>query len=236
MRSWNANKNTLVPRRVLIANILKYIVISYPASVTYSATPTLTLRPSTTLTSRLQTISKFFFPITPDVSIMSPAPRLEHVANMHLDLASAIRGGSTPRGEKNWTAITGGTLDAVGSNLHAKILPGGGDYTTLYASEGVIELDVQMVAQDIATNDIFRFQNKGFIAIDAEIGKILTRDKEAKSTEFGEASALNSITCNTSSKEHAWLNFSILVGQGRLIVEAGKLVGIEIRVFKMEAK
>ncbi|KAK9327742.1 hypothetical protein V1520DRAFT_365149 [Lipomyces starkeyi] len=156
---------------------------------------------------------------------MSPAPRLEHVANMHIDVA-----------RKNWSAITGGTLDAVNSDIRAKILPGGGDYTTLYASEGVIELDVQMIAQDIATNDIFRFQNQGFISIDAEISKILTRDNEAKSTEFGEASVLNSITCNTSSKEHAWLYFSILVGQCRLIVEAGKLVGIDIRVFKMEAK
>ncbi|KAK9311423.1 hypothetical protein V1522DRAFT_432715 [Lipomyces starkeyi] len=130
---------------------------------------------------------------------MSPAPRLEHVANMRIDVAPAIRGGLTPRGENNWTAITGGTLDAVNSDLHAKILPGG-------------ELDVQMIAQDIATKDIFRFQNKGFLYIDAEIGKILTRDKEAKSTEFGGASVLNSITCNTSSKEHVWLNFSILVG------------------------
>ncbi|KAK9360196.1 hypothetical protein V1504DRAFT_469598 [Lipomyces starkeyi] len=155
---------------------------------------------------------------------------------MHIDVASVIRGGSTPRGEKNWRAITGGTLYAVNSGFHAKILPGGGDYTTLYASEGVIELDVQMIAQDIATKDIFRFQNKGFIYIDTEIGKILTRDKEAKSTEFGEASVLNRITCNTSSKEYAWLNFSILVGQCRLIVEAGKLVGIDVRVFKMEAK
>ncbi|KAK9251210.1 hypothetical protein V1507DRAFT_437432 [Lipomyces tetrasporus] len=41
-----AHKNTLVPRRVLIVNILKYIVISHPASVTYSATPTMTLRPT----------------------------------------------------------------------------------------------------------------------------------------------------------------------------------------------
>ncbi|KAK9351444.1 hypothetical protein V1523DRAFT_17288 [Lipomyces doorenjongii] len=36
----NAHKNTLDPRRVLIVNILKYIVISPPASVTYSTTPT----------------------------------------------------------------------------------------------------------------------------------------------------------------------------------------------------
>ncbi|KAK9384637.1 hypothetical protein V1515DRAFT_582781 [Lipomyces mesembrius] len=102
---------------------------------------------------------------------MSPAPRLEHVANMHIDLAPAIRGGSTPRGDTNWTATTGGTIEAVNSDLQAKILPGGGDYTTVYASAGVIGLDVHMVAQDNARKDIFRFHNKGFISIDAEIGK-----------------------------------------------------------------
>lgn len=165
-----------------------------------------------------------------------PLPRLEHVANLHIDLASVIPGGQTPHGQTNWFEITGGTLDTVDSRLHAKILPGSGDYTTLHPEAGVVALDVHMIAQDTATNDIFRFQNKGFVQLDADIGKIFQGDQTMEPTQFGEKDVFESITCNTASKEYAWLNFATLVGQGRLVVKAGSFAGIEFRVFKLLAK
>ncbi|KAF2091005.1 hypothetical protein K490DRAFT_62336 [Saccharata proteae CBS 121410] len=174
------------------------------------------------------------------MAFSGPSPRLEHVANIHLDLAPAVSGGETPRGKTNWFEILGGTISSVpgaSKAMELQVLPGGGDYTTLFAEHGVLSLDIHMVAKDALNGDLFRFQNSGFIHVNNEnVGNILLGSKEAKTTEFGEADVFERITCNTSSTEHGWMNFAVMVAQGRLLVSDGKFVGIEFRVFKMLAK
>ena len=74
------------------------------------------------------------------------------------------------------------------------------------------------------------------VHFDVDIGKIFQGDKTMEMTLFGEKDVFESITCNTVSKEYAWRNFAILVGQDRLVMKAGSFMGIEFRVFKLLAK
>ncbi|KAJ6567593.1 hypothetical protein DFH09DRAFT_1034058 [Mycena vulgaris] len=169
----------------------------------------------------------------------SPAlPRLAHIVDIHIDLASPAPGGVTPHGGPvNFFEITGGLITSAANSLHggglsATILPGGGDYTTLHAAAGVVTLDINMVARD-AAGTLYRFQNSGFIHLTESIAKVLMGAPDAEATEFGEEGVFETIRCNTSSEEHGWLNFATVVAQGRLVVEDAKLKGIQFRAFEV---
>ncbi|RDW70392.1 hypothetical protein BP5796_08789 [Coleophoma crateriformis] len=163
-----------------------------------------------------------------------PLPTLEHIANIHLDLADAIPSGETPKGTTMWIEITGGTIkspESASPALNLRVLPGGGDYPTLHAADGMLSLDIHMVALDTTTNDVFRFQNTGFITLDEETDALLLKG-QGKSTEFGSNDVRETITCNTGSKQFGWMNYATMVAQGRLLERNGGLGGIEFRVFR----
>jgi hypothetical protein len=170
-----------------------------------------------------------------------PHPRLNHVANFHIDIAPGVPGGNTPRGQTTWVQGVGGVITSASPsahpNLHLEILPGGGDYITFFAEHNVMSLDINILAQRKVgdTQELFRFQVKGFVHVNDKIAKIFAGDPDATSTEFGESYAYQTLSCNTSSKDFAWMNFAVLVGQGRHVVRQGKLVAVEFRVYEMAA-
>ncbi|KAL3418126.1 hypothetical protein PVAG01_09841 [Phlyctema vagabunda] len=189
----------------------------------------------------------------------APAPTLEHVANIHLDLAAGIAGGNTPKGTTIWIPITGGTITSPDNHeddntntttprLDLRVLPGGGDYPTLHAHDGILSLDISFVATsapaptgssnanvNAGAGDLFRFQNTGFITLDDEVADLLLRGC-GSDTVFGAQDVRESITCNTSSEPFRWLNFATLVAQGRLLARDGQLGAIEFRVFRFVAR
>ncbi|CAG8958019.1 hypothetical protein HYFRA_00000362 [Hymenoscyphus fraxineus] len=167
-------------------------------------------------------------------------PKLEHIADIHLDLSPALPSGTTPKGTTLWIPITGGTIKSpspstTSPKLNLTVLPGGGDYPTLHATDGVLSLDVNLVAIDEETKDLFRFQNSGYITLDEEVSALLLEGK-GRSTEFGEKDVRETITCNTGSKDFGWMNFGTMVAQGRLLERDGGLGGIEFRVFRFVAQ
>lgn len=96
----------------------------------------------------------------------------------------------------------------------------------------MLSLDVNLVAVDDATNDVFRFQNTGFITLDDDVKKLLLEGK-GTGTEFGEKDIRETITCNTGSEVWGWMNFATMVAQGRFLERDGGLAGIEFRVFRV---
>lgn len=143
--------------------------------------------------------------------------------------------------------------------LHLAVLPGGGDYATVHGDAGVVSLDVHFLARQPPQQnegggdsgatagegsgaagtggDVFRFRNTGFIHLDnPAVAAVMAGDPAARSTEYGEARVLETITCQTSAGgAFGWMNWATMVAQGRLVVEGGKFVGIEFRVFEVEA-
>lgn len=173
-------------------------------------------------------------------------PTLHHVADIHLDLAPGLPCGITPQGTTTWFEITSGTVtspagspaESSAKQLNLTALPGGGDYATVYRDAGVVSLDVHFLARqpEDAGGAVFRFRNTGFIRLDnPAVAAIMTGDPAAQSTEYGQASVLEAITCQTASREFEWMNWATMVAQGRLVVEKGKFVAIEFRVFEVKA-
>ncbi|KAJ7034490.1 hypothetical protein C8F04DRAFT_1102021 [Mycena alexandri] len=177
-------------------------------------------------------MSAFTLPTNP------PPPRLSHIVDIHIDLAPPVAGGVTPHGGPvNFFEIIGGRITSAAGSPHvgtldATILPGGGDYTTVHPTAGVVTLDINMVARDTA-GTLYRFQNSGFIHMTEKVGKVLMGAPDAVGTEFGEEGIFETIRCTTSSEEHGWLNFATVVAQGRLVVENAKLKGIQFRGFEL---
>lgn len=95
----------------------------------------------------------------------------------------------------------------------------------------MLTLDINVLAVDTVTNELFRFRNTGAIAVDEEVGLLF--EGKGKTTEFGEKDVRETITCNTSSEKFGWMNFATMVAQGRLLERDGGLGGIEFRVFRM---
>ncbi|KAK7026871.1 hypothetical protein VNI00_015413 [Paramarasmius palmivorus] len=193
----------------------------------------------------LSDISPLLQPSKPNPQLIMathPHPRLNHVANIHIDIAPVVPGGNTPRGQASWVEGIGGSITSASPSaqpqLHLKVLSGGGDYITSFAEHNVVSLDIRTFAQREVDGkqELFKFQGNGFGHVNDKVAKIFAGDPDATSTEFGEAGININITCNTSSDDFAWMNFAILIGQGRQIVRQGKLVAVEIRVYEMVAK
>ncbi|KAH7014038.1 hypothetical protein B0J12DRAFT_689559 [Macrophomina phaseolina] len=170
-----------------------------------------------------------------------PNPPLNHVCNLCLDVAPPLSGGITPRGPAYWFEIVGGSTvsadiapSAPASGPELEVLRGGGDYAILNRDSGFLSLDVRVVAREKLHGDLFMFRNRGAIRFDNDkVTRILNSEQTATSTEYGEASMYESVVCNTASKEYAWMNFAVLVAEGRLVVEDGRLASVELRLFKV---
>ena len=72
-----------------------------------------------------------------------PAPQLEHVARVHVDLGPIESVGPRPDGERRFVAIVGGTIR--GERLQATIDDGGADWQTLHP-DGSITIDTRYSA------------------------------------------------------------------------------------------
>lgn len=172
---------------------------------------------------------------------MSP-PTLKHIADIHLDLALGLPCGTTPQGTTTWFEITGGKITSPAESptkLNLTALSGGGDYATVYTDAGVVSLDVHFLARQHeggdGGDDIFRFRNTGFIHLNnPAVAAIMTGDPAARSTEYGQASVVETITCQTASREFGWMNWATMIAQGRLVVKDGKFVAIEFQVFEVK--
>ena len=76
-----------------------------------------------------------------------PAPRLEHIADLTIEIATPIEVGETGQGERRVIPITGGKVE--GPRLNGRIRSAGADFQIIRAG-GVAELVARYV---IETND-----------------------------------------------------------------------------------
>jgi hypothetical protein len=70
------------------------------------------------------------------------------------------------------------------------------------------------------------------VKIDEAITKVLTRAKDAKSTEFGDHDWFITPVIETSDEKFKWVENTLFVAQGRLVVDE-KGSAIEYQIFKV---
>ena len=74
-----------------------------------------------------------------------PAPQLEHICDIAVEIAAAIEVGQTDMGLRRLIPITGGVVE--GPRMRGKVLAGGADYQLILAGQTQAHLDARYVLE-----------------------------------------------------------------------------------------
>jgi Protein of unknown function (DUF3237) len=74
-----------------------------------------------------------------------PAPKLEHVCDLEVQVSAPIEIGHTSMGLRRMIPITGGTV--TGPRLNGRVLPGGADFQLIVADHTQAHLDARYVLE-----------------------------------------------------------------------------------------
>lgn len=164
-------------------------------------------------------------------------PRLELITTLRLDLGPKGPEKSNGQNPSFWFNIVGGATlrpDASPSAPNLEILPGSGDFATHHPEHNVLSLDVGIIAKEKSTGDLYMLKCHGSVDTSCKkVQQILSGEKTAESTQYGEGSMIETVTWTTESNEFRWMKFACLFADGRLIVENGTFVAVELRLFKV---
>ncbi|MFI5011406.1 MAG: DUF3237 domain-containing protein [Hyphomicrobiales bacterium] len=136
-----------------------------------------------------------------------PAPRLEHVADLAIEIAQAIEVGETGIGERRVIPIIGGTVK--GKRLNGRIMPAGADFQIIRAT-GIAELVASYVIE--ADNGaLIHIENTGIRHGPPELIAKLRRGEEVDPSLIYFRTAPR---FETASLEHAFLMRHLFIGIG----------------------
>ncbi len=134
--------------------------------------------------------------------------------------------GTGPYGGRQYYEITGATF--AGSRLMGKLAGSGGDWM-LTGPDGYMRMDVRM---QIETQD-------GAVICAHYFGPAEANDKLKQAvlacapTEFDDQSIRSHWVLETGDPRYAWVNQSVLAGQGRLLPASPGVLGFEHKVYRL---
>ena len=146
-------------------------------------------------------------------------PKLEHLFDMHADLAAPQMVGATPAGNRQIWVVTGGTLE--GRKLKGELLPGGGDWA-LVRSDGAVQLDVRATCR-LADGALVYATYSGLIIADTAVFGRLMQGEDVPLEEYY---FYTNPMFQTGDERYAWLNQTMAVGRGKAVPG-----GVEYRVW-----
>jgi hypothetical protein len=148
---------------------------------------------------------------------------LEYEFSYRASLKPALAVGPGPYGMRLFVEVVGGSVE--GKRLKGKMLTGGGDWL-LVGADGFGRLDVraQFVTDDGAAIYLSYF---GILEMNAKIQQALTDPNTG--TDFGDQYFRSTPRIETGDARYAWLNQSVFVGEGRVLV--GRTV--EYKVYRV---
>ena len=136
-----------------------------------------------------------------------PAPTLDHVCTLNIDLAPPLELGIGRAGNRRIIPIVGGTV--VGPKLQGAIHNLGADWQTVF-SNGLAELDTRylMETRDGAQIEI---TNYGYRHGPANVIEALAKGKDVSPTEYYMRTHAR---LETGDKRYAWVNTTLFLGVG----------------------
>jgi hypothetical protein len=140
----------------------------------------------------------------------APAPKLEHLFDVHVDLEAPQVVGATPQGMRQIFVVKGGTID--GSRVKGKAMPGGGDWA-LIRSDGAVQLDIRATVQTDDGAFIYMTYGGLIVAEPAVFGRLLQGDD----VPLGEYYFYVNPMFQTGAPQYAWLNKLIALGRGKVV-------------------
>jgi hypothetical protein len=140
-----------------------------------------------------------------------PAPKLDHVFDLHLRLSKPTDVGQTsPAGLRRVVTVLGGTLEGASSAapLKGKILPGA-DYQII-RPDGFTEIDAHYVAQ-MESGDLIYITNRGMRHGPPDLMAKLNAGEAVDQSKIYFRTVLS---LETAAKTLDWMNRSIFVSVG----------------------
>jgi hypothetical protein len=136
-----------------------------------------------------------------------PAPELDHVCDLRVDLAATHELGEGRAGARRIIPIVGG--EVVGPRCNGRILPIGADWQTVLRS-GVAELDARYA---IETTDgaIIEVVNRGLRHAPPETVAAIARGDDVDPASYYMRTAAR---LETGHPEWDWVNHAMFVGTG----------------------
>jgi hypothetical protein len=147
--------------------------------------------------------------------------RTEFLCTLTARIASPREIGETPRGNRRFFAVIGGTVE--GPRLRGEVLPDGGDWL-LIRPDGVLELDVRGTMR---TDDgaLIYIRNTGLRRATPEVGARLARGEPVDPAEYYYRVAP---VFDTAAPRYAWLNSILAVGVGERLPD-----GVRYSIFEI---
>lgn len=105
----------------------------------------------------------------------------------------------------------------------------GGDWAIVKDGYGKLDVRVHAITPD---NEVIYIQYSGHLEVTPAVGKILSGDAGAKSTNFDDGYLLTTPVLEApANSKHAWVNRTVFVGKGRFELDAKGVVVI-YEIFK----
>lgn len=152
---------------------------------------------------------------------MTPAPQLDHLCDIFVELAQPMELGAAPKGRRRIIPIIGGRV--LGRRLNGRILNLGADWQTVFA-DGTAELDTRysMQTDDGALIDI---RNFGYRHGPPAVLAALSRGEAVDPALY---SMRTHPRFETGDPRYDWLNRLIAVGTG-----AREPAAVRVSVFEV---
>ena len=155
-----------------------------------------------------------------------PSAKLVHEFTYHAIIGAPHEVGVGPFGHRQYFEVRSGVLE--GPRLKGKLIGSGGDWM-LVGSDGFLRMDVRM---QIETDD-------GAIICAHYFGPAETNQATAQAfatsrpTDFADQSIRSHWLLETGDPRYAWVNQSVLVGEGRVRPAGPGVMGFAHRVYRV---
>ncbi|KAK5990672.1 hypothetical protein PT974_08941 [Cladobotryum mycophilum] len=109
----------------------------------------------------------------------------------------------------------------------------GSDYLSRDRNGQHVKLSVQSTARDEITGALLRFAYSGVVTLSGETGKVIAGDKNATTTDFG--NAFVDVKFETDNPDLEPIENKVYVGSGRFIVEKDEPIIVEYKISEVAA-
>ena len=136
-----------------------------------------------------------------------PAPTLDHVCDIDVDLAPILEMGPGRAGQRRIIPIIGGTV--AGPRLNGRLLNLGADWQTIFA-DGNAELDTRY-AMETGDGALIEIRNYGYRHGPAEVLAAVARGEPVDPATYYMRTQAR---LETGDARYAWVNRTLFVGTG----------------------